>query len=645
MGCSSSTPVGDDTPAPRPAKKRVQQEPDLVNLTIPEVKWEKNESWSEWVRGVQQELIAAERQDELPWLYQDLLYKVARGYLASMYRECEDRGTIEEVGAGEYSANDKCKSSARSLLVLDASFTGIVHALALVIAKPPAKPLAKIADKQPGEGLTQVDSEEQQLWLVSGGELNSAEVESAKRAMLQRLSFMRANGINVNHALLHVFINADLITCRFDASPKPPTINRCEEVRPKILIDTMNSIVKDTKKAPHAFKGLFAPNWFRQTVRDCSNGYEGSTVWDEGSLPFKLPNGRMYHEPTRLLVTRLYEYMTEIVDELPFTATPPPFPGSEDETPDSVTLVRKVDPTKEPGGIVRIVLVIGISKDIVWPKIGDYAKTSTMRAGEQAVMEYAKGLYAKGVLDRCSIRVHMGTDESVFKFVGDPQSLTKEVRALPHPAELNKQAETSTSQSLMVDRTLELDFGLKVSILPRHDLMGSESQFQAIKQYMTNKAKSKTPEELRAQAMMIAPMAARTFLANNFPCCEISDEGPLLVIHPDGTETLDHGSRLIIARDHKQEPSSVVAAINVVPCPSAGASFYTDKSWLETPEMKEADDKLLLLLRKWYAEGKISKLDCMAQTQMVKDATIYKFVDGERFEDYSEERMNEFRWG
>jgi hypothetical protein len=382
-----------------------------------------------------------------------------------------------------------------------------------------------------------------------------------------------------------------------------------------------------------------------------TNGFEGSTVWDEGSLPFMLPNGRMYHEPTRLLITRVYEKMIETVEEVSFTATPPPFPG--DDTPgDPVTLVRKADPTKEPGGIVRIALIIGVSKNVVWPKIGDYEKTSTMAAGEKAVVEYAKGLYEKGVMDRCSIWIYMGTDESVFKLIGDPKTLQPKERRLPLPSELGNPTEIAASprkhQDPWEDKSLERDFNLSISIQPKHDLMASESNFQAIKQYMKNKAKDKSPKELYDQAMRAMPMAAMHILECNFPECEITDEGLFPIVLPDGTMTVDPEARLVVARDPKQEPASIVAAIHVVPCPSGlhgEFNMYSDKNWLDTPEMKAADQRLLELLKKWHVEGKLSKVDCMAQTMMVKDATVYKFVDGERFEDYNEERMAQFRWG
>ena len=627
MGCSSSTPVGDDPRAPRPAKQQIV---DPENVTIPEVTWEEDLGWSYWICAKEQELIESGQHNELPWLYQELMFIGARAYLATRYPECSGNGTIEDMGdlhicmgAGACSENEKCKVPTKAFMVMDASFTGIVHSIALVIAKPPQKP-----------------TDDQQPWLVSGSELDSDELAGAKHTVLERLALMRAEGVNLKHALINIFIGADLITCRFDASPKPPTINPCNEVWPQLLFDTLESMRKDTKKAPDAFRGLFAPCWFRQTVRAATNNFEGSTVWDEGPLPFKLPNGKMYQEPTRILVTRVYENMVERVEDIPFTATPPPFPGQPEEESEAVTLVRKADPTKDPGGIVRIALIIGISKSVVWPKVGDYIKSTIMRAGEMAVMEYATGLHAKGVLERCTIRVYMGTDETVFKFVGDPTSLFPQVRALPGPHDLAMESDP-TAQSPMLDESLARGFNLKLSLLPKHDLMGSESQFQAVKKCVAEQAKTRSPDELRAQLIIVSHKMAQRFLINNFPNCEISDEGPFPVIHPDGSQTLDHDTRLMVARDDKKE---VVAALNIVPYPGDEASLFSDKTWIDTPEMKEADDRLLRLLKKWYAEGKVSKVDCMAQTMMVKDATIYRF-DGEKFEDYSEERMKQFNWG
>ncbi|KAM0343788.1 hypothetical protein ACHAPU_008216 [Fusarium lateritium] len=481
--------------------------------------------------------------------------------------------------------------------------------------------------------------------LVPGAELDSLEMRGAKRAALQQLSHLKSKGVNVGHSVVYVFVGPDLFMCRFDPSPKPPTMASIAIERPKILIQTMNGIVQDTKRAPDLFRGLFAPNWFRQAIKDMSMGFEGCTVWDEGPLPFTLPNGRMYHEPTRLLVTRVYKNMTGGVEEMTFTVTPPPFPGETSSDP--VSLVRKVDPTKEPGGIVRIALIIGVDKRVVWPKIGDYNKTSTMAAGEKAVLEYAKGLYDKGVIDRCGIRVYMGTDESAFKLIGDPKTSNPTETRLPHPSEMEGiAAAPRIPQQPLEDRGLATDFNLSISIQPQHELWNSESQFQAIKQYMAEKAKTKTPEELYKQAMVTMPLAAKRYLEGVFPGCEISVEGAFPSVLPDEVETAYGEAILAVARDPKQEPTSVVAVINVIPCPSGdGSDLYSDKVWIDTPEMKAADDRLLELLKRWHVEGKVSKVDCMAQTMMAKDVTVYQFVDGERFEDYSDERMQQLNWG
>jgi hypothetical protein len=652
MGCSSSKPVGDDTRAPRPAK--IIQESDnsrFDDLVLPEVTWERDEAWAEWLCDSEREAIKVERHKEFLELFRDFMYVGMRGRFSKLYPECEANGTIDELAQPHVcssttpcSGDDGFEWSTRGVLVLDAALSGIVHVSAIMVAKPPRRP--DITDEK-----QQQSPDHSQPWIVPGAELDSPEMRGAKHAVVRQVAYMKSKGANVSHCLIYVFVGADLVVCRFDSSPKPPTITSHPVERPKILVKAMNEIVKDTKKAPDLFRGLFAPHWFRQAVRDMTNGFEGSTVWDEGPLPFMLPNGRMYHEPTRLLITRVYEKMTETIEEVSFTATPPPFPG--DDTPgDPVTLVRKADPTKEPGGIVRIALIIGVSKNIVWPKIGDYEKTSTMAAGEKAVVEYAKGLYEKGVVDRCSIWIYMGTDESVFKLIGDPQTLKPRERRLPLLSELGDPTEIAASprvpQDPWEDKTLERDFNLSISIHPKHDLMVSESNFQAIKQHVMDKAKNKSPQELYDQAMHTMPMTAKHILKCNFPECEVTDEGPFPVVLPDGTETVDPEARLVLARDLKQEPTSIVAAVHVVPCPSGlhgEFNVFSDKSWIDTPEMKAADQRLLELLKRWHVQGKLSKVDCMAQTMMVKDVTVYKFVDGERFEDYSEERMQQFRWG
>ncbi|KAJ4252337.1 hypothetical protein NW762_010935 [Fusarium torreyae] len=678
MGCNASSPVTDDSRAPRPAKQQKQQEIDVNNLTIPQVTWETDESWSKWMCEAEASAIAAGKHDEFLSRYRELVFGGVRGYLANKYRECEANGTIQTVGeihvctGGERCAgDDKCKIPTNTQLVSDASYSGIVHAFSLAVAKLPQTPrnpqsktdsiTPTINETSGGEGellsrdQAQEDAESdqrQQLRLVPGAELDSPEMREAKNAMLKTVAAMKAMGTNVGHALIMIFVGADMVVCRFDDTSKPPTINQRPVQRTKGLTKAMNGLAKDARKYPQAFQGMFAANWFHQAATNCSGGYDGSTVWDEGPLPFSLPNGQRYPEPTRLLVTRLYENMTESVDEIYFTIAPPPYPGQDSSSRDPVTLVRKLDPTKEPGGIVRITLVIGISRDVTWPKIGDFAKNPALKAGGNAVLEYAKRLHSQGKLDRCSVRVYMGYDESTFKFVGDPITIKEQTRPLPPPSELGTStditAASASPNSPVNEKSLETDFNLTVTLLPKHELMGSESQFQAVKQYMMEKSKHKSPHELNVQAVFLAPSVAGHFLESNFPGCEISDEGLFPVALDNGNEFFLEDTRLVVARDPKQEPSSIVAVILTIPCPDGldgESAIFSSKVWLDTPEMKEMDNRLLALLKKWHAQGRVSRIDCMAQTMMGKDATIYKFVDGERFEDYSDERMEQIKWG
>ncbi|KAF4968846.1 hypothetical protein FSARC_3812 [Fusarium sarcochroum] len=677
MGCSASSPINDDSRAPRPAKQRGHQEIDIDNITIPQVTWETDESWSKWIHDAEKTSIAEGRHDDFLSIYQELMFQGVRGYLASRYPECEANGTIDAMGefhvctgAGQCSGDDKCKFPTDTQFVLDSLYSGIAHVCSLAINKPPQKPLNP-ESKAESTTLTTTENndekvesanhektqegehdQQQQPWLVPGAELDSPEMRGAKHAMLKHVAGMKAMGANVGHALIMIFIGADLVVCRFDDSPKPPTINRRPVPRPKELIKLMNEMAKDARKVPQAFQGMFAANWFHQAATNCSSGYDGSTVWDEGTFPFSLPNGQEYPEPTRLLVTRLYKDMTESVDEIYFTIAPPPYPGQDSSSRDPVTLVRKLDPTKEPGGIVRISLVIGISRNIIWPKIGDFAKNPALKAGENAVLEYAKRLHAQGKLDRCSIIVYMGTDETMFKFVGNPITIKQQTRLLPPARGLatptDIAAALASPQSPANDKSLEMDFNLKVSLQPKHELFGSESQFQAVKQHVKESTEHYSHQELNDQAILSAPRVARHFLEMNFPNCDISDEGPFPVVLDDGREIVLQDTRLLVARDPKQEPSSIVSALVTVPCPAgrdAEPAMFSTKVWLDTPEMKAADNRLLALLKRWHGQGLVSKIDCMAHIMMGKDGTIYKFVDGERFEDYSEERMQQIHWG
>lgn len=138
--------------------------------------------------------------------------------------------------------------------------------------------------------------------------------------------------------------------------------------------------------------------------------------------------------------------------------------------------------------------------------------------------------------------------------------------------------------------------------------------------------------------MMAGITSAKTFMKINFPGCEVSDEGgfPFMM---NGEEHIICDSRLILCKDPKQEPKSIVAAMHVVP-----KVMHEAYGWLDTKEMKAAEIGLLELMKRLYQQGKISEVDCMAQVMFGVDASYYRFVDGEKFVDYSEEEEKRFKW-
>lgn len=156
------------------------------------------------------------------------------------------------------------------------------------------------------------------------------------------------------------------------------------------------------------------------------------------------------------------------------------------------------------------------------------------------------------------------------------------------------------------------------------------------------------PERFKAMAQGTTAAAARHFLERNYPGTEVSNERrfPITV---DGKASSVPRTILTVARDNKMEQKNIVAVVYSVPSPDGELPIPLTggdtKTWLGTQELKDAVAALLDLMRQWYKEGKISEEDCMAQAMMGIDADIHRFVDGERFEDYSEERMNQFSWG
>jgi hypothetical protein len=223
----------------------------------------------------------------------------------------------------------------------------------------------------------------------------------------------------------------------------------------------------------------------------------------------------------------------------------------------------------------------------------------------------------------------MGTDMAKYKLVGEKSEMTQMTQDLAENTDANPV------------KKLGEDFHIKLEEQEKHELWQSESHFQAMKRQINERA-AENPERYAAMMPMIALQSATHILEANFPGCEISNEGEFPVI-VDGSTMRLADTMLVYAKDPKKEKNNVIAVMHLVPSPKGEGWAAVGTSWLDTVEMKAAEKALLDLLKQWYVEGRIAE-DCMAQVMMGTDATIYRFVDGERFEDYSEERMAQWKW-
>lgn len=606
MGCTTSKPEEG-----APAVRKIQLPP-----TLPEVNWEIDPSWTEFLKELEQKAIEAGAHDEFCASFQEMLPKLVRGKLAEKYPECVQGGTMREMSnTSGFPTRDAspCQYPTQHVITLDDVGKGILYNQTFIIATP----------------LRPQDEKDGQSRIVPGATLDSTEMFYTKSALVTHLALLSQQDLNIRHGVIDIYMGVDKITCKLNRNNTEPTIVPVPCTTSQEFQALTKWMVKQVKTHADEIRGMFRPYLFRMTVRTGANGPHGCTVWDEGKLPFSV-NGVPYQFPTRLLVVRDYNNMTKGVEAAHFMV------NAKDTTPEDKpsVLLRNLDPTKNPGGVLAITLVVAINPEVLWPKLGAYAKTAAFKAAEQALLDHVKQLNREGKVQRCDAYVSMGVDLSQHKFVGDEMPFT-----IPADSQ-------STLGRADGNKSLETDFHVTLEEQPKHTLFQSESEFQAVKEVMRQRARE-DPERNRTLQMMIGPMIAKQFLEVNYPHCEITDEGEFPAVLPDGSEMQICDTRLVVARDPKQEPKSVVAAIHVVPCPDGPDGELTvlsDKVWLDTKEMKGAEFALLGLLKKWYKEGNVSEVDCMAQVMMAKDASIYKFVDGERFEDYSDERNKAFIW-
>ncbi|KAM0273142.1 hypothetical protein ACHAQH_008462 [Verticillium albo-atrum] len=608
MGSCFSTPEALDSV--QVEKSEIQRLPQT--LSIPEAKWELNESWTQSISFLHKSAIESGNEAEFQSAYPTIFFRLVRDWLDEANPACAQAGSIEDMGESSFNTSDgPCRYPTKTSLTLDDHFTGVVVSTAMAVALPLKK-----------GGLDPV---------TPGSTMNTPEVGAAKKSILMTTAYMRQSGVNFKHAVVQIFAGSDLYSWRFDAENLEPTISRLPWKLPDSFKAKNKAMVRAARKVPEAFRGTFLPMMFQGMVIRRRTESPGCTVWDEGELPFKV-NGKLYPNPTRMLAARLFDPTTQELDNVAQFRVITPVTEPTDCTE---TILRNRNPEKDPGDIVAITLVVATDPSVIWPTLGTYAKSATLKAAEEALLNHVKKLNREGKVHRCVVHVILGVDESKFKFIGEhfDKSPSKGQDSDSNTVTSEQPAVAATS-SQPEDSSLSA-FNVRLTELPKHQLFESEGQFQAIKQYMEERFRE-NPEVFKAMESQVATTSAMHMLKLNFPACDISDEGDFPAAD---VSTELPGTKLIVARDPKQEPKSVVAAVHVVP------RLPSEVTWLGTPEMQGAEESLLSLLKRWHAEGRISEVDCMAQVMMGTDASVYQFVDGQKFVDYSDDRMARFTWG
>jgi hypothetical protein len=603
MGCGASSQVedGGETRAPRPVNRPV------------EVVWEVDEGWKT-INQLFLEKTEAEGEEgkEIARASQQPheIFTAVRSWIGNRYPDCARAGTIEEMeesGAGIRTTEGCCNWPSKQFVTLDSCFTGVMLASSFIIAVP---------------------LKEGEAWPTPGAMLNTPEMEGAKKQMVTMFQMMEQQQFNMDHTEIHIFMGADMVRGKWRPSTKEPTINMFQDKPTREFKKSNDQVAKMVRKNPGEAKGQYLPVVFNAILKRMHSTVQGATVWDEGELPFQV-NGIPYPYATRVLVTRDFSQIDRGVEATHYKVAKPDSDLHKDVLP---RLSRNAEPEKDPGGIVHVMLVCAISPDILWPLCGDFAKKPEIKAAETALFDLLKKWNREGKVQRCLAELAIGADKISYSFVGEKFDA-------PIPTDGKNLADLPKK----IEGDIE-GFSIRMLEQPKHELFESEGHFQAIKAIMRERM-LQNPERYKALAQETAKATVCHFLEKNYPGCEVTYEGEFTTT-VDGIPTKIPDTVLSVARDPKKEKNNIIAAIYSIPLPNGELQLPNDpKSWVNSQEMKDAVAALLVVMKQWYKEGKISDDDCMAQVMIGVDVDTYQFLDGERFEDYSEERMKQFNWG
>ncbi|KAF1967557.1 hypothetical protein BU23DRAFT_602750 [Bimuria novae-zelandiae CBS 107.79] len=512
------------------------------------------------------------------------MYKHVRQYIDTIYPHCARTGSTEDIGEDRFRMRDGTSwpYTYRTILVLDNNFTGVMYSSVFIVNLP------SDADVMPGK------------WL------HSPEMEEAKSQILFMLNMAsETSDANVKHATARIFIGGDAVWCKFDHENVKPTIS-----------DLASDPTPEFKKEN---------DMIAEAMRQSNIAIDMPVVWDEGPLQFNV-QCKPLAEPTRLLVARVFEQKLEkdlVPDEDVDAAVLLVSWGSTKlNEVKPVKLLQSRNPRKTHGNIVGVTAYAAIPMTELWPKFGVYAKSAAMIAAKAAAIELLQTWNWQGKLQRCNLKSYMGADSLRLKYIsehfGSPTPLQSAASLEPFYLHIKEQEE--------------------------YKLFESEVHMQAAKEWTRRKVEEH-PAEFRAMVPQIAIDSAARFLEINYPGYEVSDKGGIPVTI-GGKRTWFNDTRLVVAREPNKEKNNMVAAVHVAPLPGDEDMSWNEimeKNWWGTFEMKACEEVLQNLLVEWYNEGRLAE-DCMAMTSLAISGTLYRFVDGERFEDYPEEREAQFKW-
>lgn len=339
-----------------------------------------------------------------------VFFEAVRGWLDNRYRNCVRTGTIEgmEISSADFpTRKGPCRWLSKQILTLDSCFNGVVLACTFIVAAP---------------------LEDGEAWPKQGAMLETTEMEGAKAYMTKIFLEMERNGINMDHAEIHIFMGADMVRGKWRPSTKGPTITRLQDKASDSFRKSNKGMTKLARRHPGEAMAMFLPGVFDELIKGMLSTAPGGTVWDEGELPFYV-SSKPYPYATRVLVARDYSEMEQHVEATHYNVVTP------DSDPHKDTLsriLRSAEPEEEPGGVVHVTLACALVPDTPWPLCGAFATKPEMKAAEAALIGLLKKWNREGRVQRCIAEVVMGADNIRFSFVGEKSDVPVPSEASPH---------------------------------------------------------------------------------------------------------------------------------------------------------------------------------------------------------------------